>query len=160
MKTRLELNKTNSIIMCKNEIVKEHSSLEDQILSKKERTFKEEFKKPMEEVKRIENDINKRTVEKSLKQIISYQNCDGRWISSHYDELVNYFDDDSLINAKEIINEIFLSLNIDNDQMDEDMKSTFLAILILHIIFSDDSSKWKLIQLKAIQWLNSKYPKN
>ena len=30
----------------------------------------------MEEVKRIKNDINKRTVEKSLKQIISYQNCE------------------------------------------------------------------------------------
>ena len=74
--------------------------------------------------------------------------------------MVNYFDDDNLNNAKEIINEFFSSLNIDNDQMDEDMKSTFLAILILHIIFSDDSSKWKLIQLKAIQWLNSKYPKN
>lgn len=155
MKIQLELNKTNSTIMCEKERVKE-----DLIHSEKEKTFKEEFKKPLEKAKRIENDINKRTVEKSLKKIISYQDYDGRWRSSHYDELVNYFDDDNLNDAKENINEFFSSLNTDKDQMDEDMKSTILAILIMHIFFFNDSSKWKLIQLKAIQWLNSKYPKN
>lgn len=82
--------------------------------------------------------------------VISSQEFDGKWNSNLLGNLEKYLFTDRMIN-NEKLNQWFESIDVS----DGDMKSTIVALLILHKFFSNDESKWKLIQFKAINWLNS-----
>lgn len=92
----------------------------------------------------------------SLMGIIQSQQFDGRWSYSLFENLINFLNVKCGKECSEVI-EKFVNDNVKgiDIQTINDMKSTITSLCILKKIFPGEHAKWKLIILKAINWLNS-----
>lgn len=93
-------------------------------------------------------------IEKSLAGIICSQDFDGKWKEPLLNDFVRMLE---IKSENKALENFFTSLNISND---ENIKSTIAALCVLNKLFSDERSKWILIEKKAILFLNSKIKKD
>lgn len=92
----------------------------------------------------------------SLIGIIRSQDFDGKWSNSLLGNMENFLNSSCKINISQINQ--FLTKNAKGlDSLTEvDMKCTIMALCILNKLYSQEQNKWRLIQMKALNWLKSK----
>lgn len=98
---------------------------------------------------------NQVKIENSLTGIVSSQDFDGKWKFSLFDQFIVLLGGDAL----NTLNGFFNSFGINNDEeINRNIRSTIAALCILNKSFANEKSRWRLIQSKAIGWLNKNHP--
>lgn len=97
----------------------------------------------------------------ALTEIVKMQDFDGKWKFYLFDWLIDCINKQRNYNDTiNIFNKFFTSLNIEESDSYDDIRSTIVAICVLNKLFEEENKKWKLIQTKAINWLNSMIKKD
>lgn len=96
-------------------------------------------------------------IENTLTSIVSLQDFDGKWKYSLLDQLIDIL---GINRDNKAFISFISSLNVKNEEIEGNIKSTVIAICILNKLYINDQSKWMLIEKKAINWLNSQVKAN
>ena len=99
--------------------------------------------------------VQKARFDRSMRGLLTCQEFNGMWKADLFDQLLDFLSDEHA-GAGEALSNFFVSMKIGDDEEGRNMRSTIAALCILNRVYAKENSKWKLIQIKAINWLNSK----